>query len=275
MASSFIQKKGGCIVVYLEKKINVKNENCLNTISSEYIETQIPAFLQIDYMGNAYLQYDNSYYVIGLDYDSDTGIELVKIKNPDIFRKNLVDMFDMVRNVKSGTIRSSNLTLAGKAMDTLTNMNSEEKEEYLSANSYMAHDENYYEKKYFRVEYPKDASDNEEFDDFYSQYADVDDECFAFNGIEPSSEQSVTNNVTYSDLLTISYGNYETIFIKGDKNSTNVLSCVEKKNGYCSQRLTVYSSGIFRANFIDKSKFARLCIENIDGCIVLLMKTYL
>lgn len=273
MDSVSVQRKSGCVVVYLEKKADSKNES-LNSTTSAYIETQIPAFLQIDYMGNAYLQYDNSYYVIGLDYESYIGIELVKIKNPAIFRKNLVETFEMVKNVKIGIIHSSNLTLAGKAMDALTNMDGEEKEDFLSANSYMAHDENYYEKKYFRVEYPKDVSDTEEFDDFYSQYADVDNECFTFNGIEPSSEQSVTNNVTYSDLLTMSYGNYETIFIKGDRTSTNVLSSIEKKNGYCAQRLTVYSSGIFRANFIDKSKLARLCVENIDGVIMLVMKEY-
>lgn len=88
----------------------------------------------------------------------------------------------------------------------------------------------------------------------------------ANNKIKVKINENITSNNTingimYSDLLSLTPGTFDTILIEGDITSNRVVSSIERVDGHCSARLTLYTSGIFRANFIDISKFSKLCID--------------
>ena len=84
------------------------------------------------------------------------------------------------------------------------------------------------------------------------------DDGFYLNGISEGSQQGMV----YSELLSLNPGTFDTILIQGDTTSKNVVSTTERIDGYCTARLTVYTSGHFRPNFMDSSRLSRLCIVN-------------
>jgi hypothetical protein len=210
------------------------------------------AFLQTDYFGNIYLKYLDSYYMVTLDPELESGIELTRIKKPDIFRKNLADYQDMRKYIRSGTIKSGNQTLRGRVYDELNQMTPEEIEDYVMKNEYGALDPEFSERKYYWVQYKEDDEPLEE----------ALDNMFYLNGITDSDDKdNCTGGIYYSDLLSLSPGTFDTILIEGDLASKHVVSSVERIDGYCTVRMTAYSSGHFRSNFVHTSKYARLCLD--------------
>jgi hypothetical protein len=216
--------------------------------------------VHVDYFGNIYLKYHSDYYIVSLDHEIETGIELTKIRNQEIFRKQLEESKHVMDNIKSGIIRSEKLTLAGKAHNSLNAMNDEEKVNFLELNEFMSHDEHYNEKKFFWVNYKKniDGIDDADSED---EYLDDDGEKFYLNGMIDENELCDCNGMIYSDMLALSAGSFETILINGNMASKNVISNTEKIDGHCTSRLTIYSSGHFRSNFIDRVKVARVFVD--------------
>lgn len=209
-------------------------------------------YLQTDYLGNIYLKHNDTYYIVSLDVYSVAGIELTKIKNPKKFRETLIDSKFLKTAIKSGVIKTDNITLRGKAYDTLTMMTEEERAEYMDKNDFMVCDDSCQEKKYFWVEY---KDEDESLED------DIDDD-FWLNGI---SETDADEGMQYSDLLFSNSGTFEVIMIKGDVNSKKVIANTEKKNGFCINHLIVYTSGKFKANFVDTSKMSILCLDTFNN----------
>lgn len=210
-------------------------------------------YLQTDYLGNIYLKHNDTYYIVSLDNYNESGVELTKIKNPKKFRETLLDSKFLKIAIKSGIIKTENITLRGKAYDALTTMSEEEREEYMSKNDFMVCDDGCEEKKYFWVEYNDDDNNDDDGDN---------DDDFWLNGI---SENNSCEGMQYSDLLFPIPGTFEVIMIKGDLNSKRVMSNTEKKNGYCTNHLIVYTSGKFKTNFVDTSKMGIICLDIISN----------
>jgi hypothetical protein len=203
------------------------------------------AKIEIDYNGNVYLLYNGIYYIVLLDSENINGVELVKINN----NKYYYDMFNenehLFQNACIGNILSGKETLSGKIYEHLNNMSSEEKRDYTLKNNYDLTDPKFIERTYYRVQY-NDSDEDENMP-------------FRLSGIDLKNEQK---GLTLSRLLTPYPCSFDTIYIDGDIISKNVLSSSERIDGYCSSRLTLYSSGYIRCNFIDKVILSRLCIDN-------------
>jgi hypothetical protein len=248
-----------CVETEKNDNINVldvnNNSKSIDVKVFEYQpEKDTYAIIQTDYLGNIYIKQTNNnddiYYIVSLDSNEDSGscIELIRIKNPNIFRKNLEDEAHLKKSVRSGDIKASGSTLMGRAYETITDMTEEEREDYIIKNDFCSFDPGFDERKYFWVQY----KDNDE------PLEGEEDDGFYLNGISNNENET---GIMYSDLLFLTPGTFDTLLIEGNTTSKNVVSTVERVDGYCTKRLTIYTSGHFRTNFIDNSKMARLCIN--------------
>jgi len=253
-----------CIEEEKKDTIKVFDENNVERIVDVKVLEYLPqkdekVYLQTDYQGNIYLKHNDQYYIVSLDSYTDSGVELNKIYKVDAFRKNLMESQFLQRAVRSGVIKANNSSLAGRAYESLNDMTDDEREEYMAKNDFSNFDPGYHERKYFWVQYKEDDEplEGEEDDSFY------------LNGISegsyPDQKQALVQGqgqgMMYSDLLSMSPGSFDTILIQGDTASKRVISNTERVDGYCTARLTVYTSGHFRPNFMDSSKMGRLCVE--------------
>lgn len=243
-----IERKMSNITVTKEEIVQIDDKLNNKTVEVKKY-TVIPdqsVLLQTDYNGNIYLRHDDKYYIVSLDQYCDSGVELTPINKPDYFRKNLLEKKKI--EIRSGTIRVSDNTLRGRVYDSLNEMTEEEREEYAEKNNYSAYDPEFHERKYYWVQYKED----EPLDEF------IEDE-FYLNGV--SSDRSDAG-IVISDLLADGIGTFDTILIDGDQSSKHVISTIEKIDNSSTARLTVYSkSGYFRANFMNMSKYGRLCFD--------------
>lgn len=214
------------------------------------------ALLQTDYLGNIYLKYHDVYYFVGIDSALEHGVELSLVMNPDTFKKNLLEMQSLVKNVKSGEIRSGSQTLRGRVYESLNEMTEDERDEYLMKNDGSIYDPQFKERDYFWVQYKQDDELLEE----------EQDDSYFINGIQ--NETTGNSGIMYSELLCLSPGTFDTILINGDLTSKNVVSNVERVDGYCVSRLTVHETGHMRTNFIDTSKIGILILDDVHGLIV-------
>lgn len=229
-------------------KITVNRKEIVNGNEIVYSPCDA-AYLQTDYLGNIYLKYHDTYYFVNLDSSLAHGVELSLVINPETFKKNLLEMQSHVKNVKSGEIRSGSQTLRGRIYESLNEMTEDERDEYMMKNDGSVYDPQFKERDYFWVQYKQD---DELLED------ELDDSYF-ING----SHNEVAGNygIMYSELLCLSPGSFDTILISGDLTSKNVVSNVERVDGYCTCRLTVYETGHMRTNFIDSSKLGILCLD--------------
>jgi hypothetical protein len=232
----------------------------VDVVLFEFIPQDASVYLHADYLGNIYLKHINNedkskstYYIVTPDAYSESGIELTPIKNPDTFRKNLLESEFLKQNVKRGEIKANKITLRGKAYKSINDMSADEKEEHADSNEFFALDDTFKESQYYWVNYKEDDK----------PYEGECDESFYINGAVNEDEKMI--GIVYSDLLSLTSGTFDTILIQGDDGSKNVVSTVERIDGYCSTRLTFYTSGIMRVNFIDKVRDVRLCINPTTG----------
>jgi hypothetical protein len=234
-----------------------EKQNIIQTISYSELNDQ-HVVLHIDLLGNTYLKHNNTYYIVSIDEYAPTGIELTKINNPNIFRRGLIEAQNLKKGIKSGVINANNTTLRGKAYESISNMTDEEKDDYMDKNNFMVNNDDCIEKKYFWVKYDED---DELFED------EIDDG-FYFNGLVDASEIGSIPGIVNSDLLSPVSGSFEVIMIQGDIGSKRVVSNIAKIDGYCTSNLTVFTSGKLKANFVDVTKLARLCIDPTNGELI-------
>ena len=208
------------------------------------------ARIYMDYHGNVYLVYNDITYLISLNTDkSSSPIELLPIKNINIFKKHYLNNIQHESNKKCGKIILSNNTLKGKASENIDKMTDEEREDYIMKNEYFTFDISMYEKNYYRI---KNDDDNSDDDNDILIEDNVNDE-YTFN------QHSYSQNcINFAELLCPSYSTYNTIYIDGNLSSKNVITTIEKKNNYCPFIITIYSTGYIRANFIERSIMTKL-----------------
>lgn len=223
-----------------------------NGIDNDTVQ-QIYCQIQVDYFGNIFLKYRDDYYLVFTDCDSETGVSLTKIKNPDRFRKNLIDNAHLPKCFKSGKIQLSSQTLKGRVNQSLNDMDDEEREEYMLKNNFYSNDPNYREKEYFWVSY----------DDKDEPLEDEEDDGYYLNGvISPEEVEEGEVGIVHSDLLMVSPGSFDTILISGSMDSKHVVSTCERIDGYCVTRLTIWTDGLFRCNFVESEKVSKLSIDS-------------
>lgn len=215
---------------------------------------KVDVVVETDYLGNIYIKHtiDDKviYYIVSLDPSESTGIVLTRIKNPSIFKNNLKDAEHLKNEVKSGIIKASNSTLSGRAYESLKDMNDEEREDYMLKNDFASFDPGFHEQKYFWVQYDENDEPLE----------GEEDNTFYLNGVSEND----SSGILYSELLSLSPGSFDTLLIQGEISSKSVLSNIERIDGYCSSRLTMYTLGFCRVNFVTSSIMSRLCM-NPDG----------
>jgi hypothetical protein len=216
-------------------------------ISSANDSTPDFVYIQADYLGNIYIKHGSEYYTVSLDGYLPAGIELNKIVKLDIFRKNHSDHQFLKKDIKSGVIKPSETTLAGKAHDLMNQMTEEEYADYMEKNNYSNYDSTFEEKKHYRIDLKEEDDDTLE--------GTTNDNYYLHGVIE---ENESTQGIIYSELLSFNPGSFDVILINGEKSSNNVLSVIERVDGYYTSRLTIYTKGIFKANFMDKQIWAKL-----------------
>jgi hypothetical protein len=213
---------------------------------------KVDVVIETDYLGNIYIKHTLDkkvvHYIVSLDSSENSGIILTRIKNPSIFKKNLEDAEYLKSQVKSGIIKASNSTLSGRAYESLKDMNDEEREDYILKNDFASFDPGFHERKYFWVQYDENDEplEGEEDDTFY------------LNGVSDNDP----SGIIYSKLLSLSPGSFDTLLIQGDISSKSVLSNIERIDGYCTSRLTIYTLGFCRVNFVTSSVTSRLCMNS-------------
>lgn len=216
--------------------------------------TELKAYIEGDYNGNIYIRYNGIYYIVFLDIDSKNGIELIKIENikyyNDIYNENI----DIYKNIYRGNIISKNTTLSGKVYEKINDMSDEEKKNYQLKNNYETSDPHFTERQYYSVIYDKIQDDDIQDDNMY----------FRFNNIYTEQEYK---GLKIANLLWPYPCSFDTIYIDGDIISKNVVSSIERIDGYCTSRLTIYSSGYFRCNFIEKIILSKICVDD-TGLII-------
>ncbi|VBB17875.1 hypothetical protein YASMINEVIRUS_338 [Yasminevirus sp. GU-2018] len=238
---------------------SVKETSHQKTVFKPLDKPDIPksVIVNVDYLGNIYLKHGDSYYIVGVDQYSSSGVELTKIKSPDVFRRNLLDSKYLRNAIKSGVIKANSLTLRGKVSETISDMTDEERADYMDKNEYALNSMGCEEKRYFWVKYEnqEELDEGEENDGFYINGA-----------VDPVDiNNGSLSGMVYSDLLAVTPGTFETILVDGDIGSKRVVSNTERIDGYSTAHLTIYTSGKIKANFIDVNRMSQLCYDETSG----------
>lgn len=215
--------------------------------------TDNKTFYHVDLQGNSYIKHNDDYYMIfiDIDYQDKGGVELMRINNVNVYKQLFLDNMSIRNSIKKGVIKSSELTLKGKTIDHIKNLNDDAAEVFLEKNDYSISDSICNEKKYFRVTYDEDNFvDEDEIDDSYY-----------FNGVVCDNDIGNIPGIIHSDLLCEQSGNFDVVMIKGDMQSKNIISSIERVDGYSIKNLVVFTSGFFKSTFIEKTINGRLCFD--------------
>lgn len=238
--------------------IKISREYINDNKQYEYEYINEIANIEIDYNGNIYILYNGIYYILSLDPDNIDGIELIKINNNKYYRDIFNENKHIFKHTNIGKIVSGITTLSGKIYEQLNDMTFEEKENYSINNNYDYVDPQFTEKTYYRVFNEDNFAENDLVED--------ENIVFHLNGININQE---LKGLLLSELLIPYPSSFDTIYIDGDIISKNVVSSSERIDGYCTTRLTIYSSGFLKCNFMDKIILTKLCIDDVNLTIKL------
>lgn len=218
--------------------------------------------LLCDHVGNIYIKFNGLYYYVYIDSDK---VEFVMLKNIDIFKNNLIENKNTL-DIKYGKIKPSPGTLRGKVIGTLNDLPEDEKYEV----DFSSYDYTFDERGYYTIIRNTEQEDNEDNDD-NNDNNDIDCsyEIFPFdiNGIDETKE------IQIADIMMTSPCTHDTIIIQGDHESNNVISTIERKDGYCVRRLTVYTDGYLKINNVgDSITYFKLKMLDDKLCAQIMLK---
>ena len=200
-----------------------------------------------DYFGNLYLKYGDTYYYIFLDIDGDTGIDLVRIENIGRLKKLFNDNMHIKSSLVAGEINAGHTTLRGRVNDELKKMTDEEIGDFTDTHEFIVKDPQFVEQGHYWVKY-SDQDEEEHLGDMK----------FYLNGLTTSP---TVPGILLENILTETEGTYDVILIDGDIDGRHIISTIEQRDGACTSRLSISTSGILRANFFDKVKYSRLILD--------------
>jgi hypothetical protein len=185
----------------------------------DILNSQHKSQLCADYNGNVYLIHNEKTFALSTDYDN--GLVLILINNTKFLESNYdKSMYD---TIEKGTIRPTTITLKGKIYETIAKDN--EIQEHTENEIRMCD-----ERKYYWV-----SKENNEEEENIS-------DGFMFNSINNSG-------ITYAKLLFEKLNTFDTILM----DNKNVLSSIEKIDGYVNSTLVINTDGKVKVSFIDKN----------------------
>jgi len=191
-----------------------------------------------DYNGNIFLQHNEKIYTLFTDFND--GLIIMLINNTSFLEENYKLNINLNLNLAQGKICPSNITLKGKIYEKIKN----DKDENI-----IEHTENEIsicdEKKYYWVSKNQEYEHEDEDEDEISNN-------FMFNSI---SDDDNNNGILYAKLLFDKLCTFDTILIE----NKNVLSSVEKIDGYINSTLVINTNGTIKISFVDK---------NINGILI-------
>jgi|UniRef100_A0A6C0DZN2 hypothetical protein len=187
----------------------------------DILNSQHKSQLCADYNGNVYLIHNEKTFALSTDYDN--GLVLILINNTKFLESNYnKSMYD---TVEKGTIRPSTITLKGKIYETIAK--DDEIQEHTENEIRMCD-----ERKYYWV-----SKENNEEEENIS-------DGFMFNSINDNN-----SGITYAKLLFEKLNTFDTILM----DNKNVLSSIEKIDGYVNSTLVINTDGKVKVSFIDKN----------------------
>ena len=189
----------------------------------DILNSQHKSQLCADYNGNVYLIHNKKTFALSTDYDN--GLVLILINNTKFLESNYdKSLYD---TLEKGTIRPSTITLKGKIYEKISN--DAEIQEHTENEIRMCD-----EKKYYWVSKEKNEEEEEE---------NISDG-FMFNSINDNN-----TGIIYAKLLFEKLGTFDTILME----NKNVLSSIEKIDGYVNSTLVINTNGKVKVSFIDKN----------------------
>jgi len=187
----------------------------------DIINSQHKSQLCADYNGNVYLIHNEKTFALSTDYDN--GLVLILINNTKFLESNYDK--SMYNTIEKGTIRPSTITLKGKIYETIAKDN--EIQEHTENEIRMCD-----ERKYYWVSKENNEEEEENISDG-----------FMFNSVNNNS------GITYAKLLFEKLNTFDTILM----DNKNVLSSIEKIDGYVNSTLVINTDGKVKVSFIDKN----------------------
>jgi hypothetical protein len=188
----------------------------------DILNSQHKSQLCADYNGNVYLIHNEKTFALSTDYDN--GLVLILINNTKFLESNYdKSMYDAL---EKGKIRPSTITLKGKIYEKISN--DDEIQEHTENEIRMCD-----ERKYYWVSKEKNEEEEENISDG-----------FMFNSINGDN-----TGITYAKLLFEKLSTFDTILME----NKNVLSSIEKIDGYVNSTLVINTNGKVKVSFIDKN----------------------
>ncbi len=210
--------------------------------------------LMVDHIGNICLKYKDNYYYVYVD---DARIDFVHLKNVQNLRKQLNCNNDIISIVKrqSKKIIASDETLRGKTMKYIDDMQDTDK--YTS--DFSSYDSTFVERMYYNLLDVDTCCDDEDtFDDTLPFYVNL-------------MVGDSTDEIEFADILMEHPASHDTIVMRGNCESTNVCATIERKDGFCARRLTIYTDGFMKINNVgDKITYFKVVIDDKDNFFVVL-----
>lgn len=164
------------------------------------------------------------------------------IKSYHRLRKNYIDHIGIRDFIRRGRVIQGKSTLKGVAMNRLDQMD-EDKRSDMDFNNF---DNTFVERSYYNVQRDHiEGMSDEDDDDRMDQYGDM----FYLNGCVDDLSGGIQN----APIMMTSPGTFDTLLIDGHDESKNVISTIERIDGYCVYRVTIYTNGILKINIVGSS----------------------
>lgn len=183
--------------------------------------------------------------------------ELVSlIKSYHRFRKNYIDHIGMREQIMCGKVVQGKATLRGVAMNGLNQMDQNDRSD-MDFNNF---DNTFVERSYYNIQ----RDQMEDIDDDDDQI-DQDGDMFYLNGCV--DDQS--GGIQHAPIMMTSPGSFDTLLIDGSVESKNVISTIERIDGCCVYRVTIYTNGILKINIIGSSIAFYKFIHHNDQILII------
>lgn len=229
------------------------------------------ARIEVDYNGNTYIRFGNQIYNIFFDPNSQNGIEISPISNNQL--KELTNLCleysYMKKHLIKGKIILSDSTLKGRVTKVLSELNADELDEETELNMLNALNKSFVEESFFRIvketnnldDLENDWEDDWDIGDTDEKFATSHDLEYRFSGIKeyeepilftPTNDNTIKfeTDIYFSNVLGEMKSHNDTLMIRGQRDSKIVTSCVQRTDGFCTNRLIFYSeSGHIKVHY--------------------------
>jgi len=167
--------------------------------------------------------------------------ELVSlVKSYHRFRKNYIDHIGMRNQITCGRVIGGKSTLKGVAMNGIDRMDDEKRSD-MDFNNF---DNTFIERSYYNIQRDQMEDTDDDMDRM-----DPDGDLFYLNGCV----DDLSGGIQHAPIMMTSPGSFDTLLIDGPNESKNVISTIERIDGCCVYRATIYTDGNLKINIVGSS----------------------